>query len=342
MNIAEEAADLESWDTEFGFDDDLEDGHLLEEAAPTVIRGITADRVDPDEGDWASDFLFDSDVDSSLPVRAGTKADIFPLKRNSLAFPATPAKKDFIVPERRASAELDISDDDSENWDEEFGFDPGEVSSGLGGLLSAQQQPTQYCETGSLKEKFRLIAGKETVGITRYPKPTRLFTLREKEEHRLFYQETEFEAWLSSLIRSKSPNLYLETTASSEGRDDLKLLSGFHKQITACKKLSKEWIDAYIHFSYRMYLSKYKELCWDAITTAFSELSKVKDWSQIDRPTLATSCLSLLHLAALHWRYDTSYHLKFDEMISIARSIHQPYSYFLDILKVLFVLLITF
>ena len=91
-----------------------------------------------------------------------------------------------------------------------------------------------------------------------------------------------------------------------------------------------------------MYLSKYKELCWDAITTAFSELSKVKDWSQIDRPTLATSCLSLLHLAALHWRYDTSYHLKFDEMISIARSIHQPYSYFLDILKVLFVFLITF
>ena len=51
-----------------------------------------------------------------------------------------------------------------------------------------------------IAKKHQLLQEEDPIVIVKYPKPTLLFTLKEKEGHRLFNQDEEFYTWIENLM----------------------------------------------------------------------------------------------------------------------------------------------
>lgn len=72
-----------------------------------------------------------------------------------------------------------------------------------------QSNNLQYdCQSGKVEQKVGkaiakkhlLVQDEEPLVIVKYPKPTLLYTLKEREGHRLFNQDEEFYTWIENLM----------------------------------------------------------------------------------------------------------------------------------------------
>eukprot|EP01094_Clydonella_sp_ATCC50884_P029158 TRINITY_DN9038_c0_g1_i1.p1 TRINITY_DN9038_c0_g1~~TRINITY_DN9038_c0_g1_i1.p1 ORF type:complete len:1772 (-),score=512.93 TRINITY_DN9038_c0_g1_i1:20-5335(-) len=315
----EDDEEFDDWDAEFGFDDG--DGYSDDTNTENLLKGsrivgITADRLDPlgPTDDWGDDFQMDDLSDSVF--KKNLCADV----GMSISGKSGEKPKD----QESDGATFTFGDDDEEDWDEEFGIDVEEKpQSLLSSLLPSKEKEQEKQEL--LPDKHRFLQDKSSIRIVKFPMPTLLFSLKEKDNHRVFVSDKEMCQWLGAVV-SKHKTDNLRTIPSADIPIDI-YTSNFHKTTQAMEKPSPEWFRAEIHFCTSLSRRKEEERCWQQLVEVFKVLEKS---NKEDLLSLAKDVASLLYLAAKLYNVERA--VTFEHFCSVLKELSSEASVVADLL----------
>lgn len=351
-----EMEDVEDWDEEFGFSEDLESASGTEgedndsqrsngrEGEPkNRIVGITADRfVATEDNEWDDDFDFEdapptAGGDSFESIRKSalvsfdgeglpklaSSADVFGDfgKKGTSGESNDGTTSDLQKPSSATTGdtELDLEDEDWEDWDAELGIDETDGAQDLRSAFSAGAGLNTSMTEEMFAARHRILQEKTSVVIIKFASPTMLYSALNGEKEgglRPFREEKEFSTWITQLLASPLAERDFESVESKNVFNLRK--SNFHQDVYQLQKFSEAWCACYLRYCNELTRAGEHEVVWETLLQFFADLESSSGTKLSPEAATRTEslCIHMLQIACKLWTVEED--ASFNEMVESA------------------------